>query len=236
MSNVWNTLSRIDVGDKVERKGNLSYLSWAWAWGKTKELYPEAKYEVRDNVVYGDGTVEVWVTVQIEDVVHSMWLPVMDHRNNAIANPDSRKISDARMRCLTKCLAMFGLGHYIYAGEDLPLSSTAMYEEERAQFDLQPTDYMFNYMQQSEERQIEIANCAPQGKKTEWKVMLREGEAEIHAHASSLAAAIEDIVTNGSDSELEEAINELVEMEKRLVWARLSEGAKKYIKESRERS
>ena len=24
------------------------------------------------------------------------------------------------MRCLVKCLAMFGLGHYIYAGEDLP--------------------------------------------------------------------------------------------------------------------
>ena len=47
-------------------------------------------------------------------------MPVMDHRNNAIANPDARKISDTKMRCLTKCLAMFGLGHYIYAGEDLP--------------------------------------------------------------------------------------------------------------------
>ena len=49
-----------------------------------------------------------------------MWLPVMDNRNNAISNPTSRQISDAKMRCLVKCIAMFGLGHYIFAGEDLP--------------------------------------------------------------------------------------------------------------------
>jgi hypothetical protein len=49
-----------------------------------------------------------------------MQLPVMDNRNNAIANPDARKISDATMRCLAKCIACFGIGLYIYAGEDLP--------------------------------------------------------------------------------------------------------------------
>jgi hypothetical protein len=49
-----------------------------------------------------------------------MQLPVMDNRNNAISNPDSRKISDASMRCLAKCIACFGIGLYIYAGEDLP--------------------------------------------------------------------------------------------------------------------
>ena len=52
-----------------------------------------------------------------------MWLPVMDYKNKAIASPDTRAVSDTRMRCLTKCLAMFGLGHYIYAGEDLPPDS-----------------------------------------------------------------------------------------------------------------
>jgi len=52
-----------------------------------------------------------------------MWLPVMDYRHKAIANADSRSISDARMRCLTKCFALFGLGHYIYAGEDTPKAS-----------------------------------------------------------------------------------------------------------------
>jgi hypothetical protein len=49
-----------------------------------------------------------------------MQLPVMDNRNNAIVNPDARKISDASMRCLAKCIATFGIGLYIYAGEDLP--------------------------------------------------------------------------------------------------------------------
>ena len=49
-----------------------------------------------------------------------MWLPVMDHRNKAIPNPDKFAINSSKMRCLVKCFAMFGLGHYIYAGEDLP--------------------------------------------------------------------------------------------------------------------
>ena len=53
-------------------------------------------------------------------LTRSMFLPVMDHQNNAIIKPSSRQVSDARMRCFTRCLAMFGLGHYIYAGEDLP--------------------------------------------------------------------------------------------------------------------
>ena len=49
-----------------------------------------------------------------------MWLPVMDHRNKAIVNPDKFAINSSKMRCLVKCFSMFGLGHYIYAGEDLP--------------------------------------------------------------------------------------------------------------------
>lgn len=121
---VWETLSKIDVSDKIEKKGNLSYLSWAWAWGKLKEHYPESHYTFRDTVFLPDGTVEVWVDMTVVDgeksQTHEMWLPVMDNRNNAIPNPDARKISDTRMRCLVKAIAMFGLGHYIYAGEDIP--------------------------------------------------------------------------------------------------------------------
>ncbi len=64
------------------------------------------------------------IKVDICGNVRPMWLPVMDHKNNAIQNPDQRKISDTRMRALTKCLALFGLGHYIYAGEDLPEAVT----------------------------------------------------------------------------------------------------------------
>lgn len=121
---VWDTLSQVNVNDHVEKKMNLSYLSWAWAWGVLMKHYPASSYEFKAPVALPDGSCEIWVTLTISNGVNSiqrdMWLPVMDHKNNAIKNPDARKINDTRMRCLTKCLALFGLGHYIYAGEDLP--------------------------------------------------------------------------------------------------------------------
>ena len=119
---VWQSLSAINVSKHVEKKGGLSYLSWAWAWGVLMEHFPEAQYEFPAVEHHSDGTVTVHCVVSIGDLSRSMWLPVMDHRNAAIKNPDARKISDAKMRCLVKCLAMFGLGHYIYGGEELPLS------------------------------------------------------------------------------------------------------------------
>ena len=118
---IWNTLSAVDVSAHVEKKGNLSYLSWAWAWGTLMEHYPQAEIEF-DHApqLESDGSATVWCEVRIDDCTRRMWLPVMDHRNSAIANPDAREISDARMRCLVKCLALFGLGFALYAGEDLP--------------------------------------------------------------------------------------------------------------------
>jgi hypothetical protein len=131
--NVWETLSAIDVSAKIEKKGNLSYLSWAWAWGVLKANYPQSCYELSPPVFFGDGSCEVWVKLTVVDgeqsQTHDMWLPVMDHKNNAIKNPDSRKISDARMRCLVKAIAMFGLGHYIYAGEDLPTPTPELIQQ-----------------------------------------------------------------------------------------------------------
>jgi len=117
---VWATLSKIDVSKHIEKKANLSYLSWAWAWATLMEHYPESDYEFHPLEVGEDGTVTVSCTVRVLQTSRMMWLPVMDNRNNSIKNPDSRKISDAKMRCLVKCIAMHGLGLYIYAGEDLP--------------------------------------------------------------------------------------------------------------------
>ena len=117
---VWDTLAGVDCSEYVEKKNGLSFLSWAWAWGILMEYYPKATYSFSSPVRDEFGTVEVWCTVKIGDLERRMWLPVMDYKNNAIKNPDLRKISDTRMRCLTKCIGMFGLGHYIYAGEDIP--------------------------------------------------------------------------------------------------------------------
>lgn len=123
---VWDTLSRVDVSAHVEKKQNLTYLSWAWAWGTMMKHYPQTQYYFEDRTL-DNGTMEVTVYVTIkqgeEEVTRHMWLPVMDYRNKAIPNPDSFALNTSKMRCLTKCFAMFGLGHYIYAGEDLPEES-----------------------------------------------------------------------------------------------------------------
>lgn len=117
---IWKTLSAVDVSKHIEKKQGLSYLSWAWAWGVLMDHYPSATYEFPEPEIHQDGSVTVHCKVSIGDCSRTMWLPVMDHRNQAIKQPDALKISNSRMRCLVKCLAMFGLGHYIYAGEELP--------------------------------------------------------------------------------------------------------------------
>jgi hypothetical protein len=120
-ASIWATLSQVDVSDRIEKKQNLSFLSWSWAWGTLMEHYPQAEYSFQEPAeVQRDGSVMVYCTVTIDGLSRQMWLPVMDFKNQAISNPDAVQVNKAKMRCLVKCLAMFGLGHYIYAGEDLP--------------------------------------------------------------------------------------------------------------------
>jgi len=117
---IWRTLSAIDCNQHTEKKGQFTYLSWTWAWSMVKEHYPLAHYELQEDIVYPDKTMEVRVSITIDGLSHTMWLPVLNHNNKPIANPSAFDINSARMRCLVKCLAMFGLGHYIYAGEATP--------------------------------------------------------------------------------------------------------------------
>jgi hypothetical protein len=117
-------LLKLNVNDHVEKKQNLSYLSWAWAWAEALKADPAATFEVQtfDGKAYMDinGTGMVWVTVTMFSKPMTCFLPVMDHRNRPIQNPDSFQVNTAIMRCMTKGLALHGLGLYIYAGEDLP--------------------------------------------------------------------------------------------------------------------
>ena len=140
-NSVFATLSAINLNDKVEKKKDLTYLSWTYAWAEVKKHYPEAQYEVKffegypyiedDNLGY-----MVFTTVTIEGQTHMMWLPVMDGANKSMKNEEYNydtwygqktveqasmfDINKTIMRCLVKNLAMFGLGIYIFAGEDLP--------------------------------------------------------------------------------------------------------------------
>lgn len=118
----------INVNDKTESKGGLTYLSWAWAWAEFKKIYPDATYEVERHgesglpYVADETGYMVFTRVTAENITHGMWLPVMDYKNKTINRGEATMfdVNKTIMRCLTKNLAMFGLGLYIYAGEDLP--------------------------------------------------------------------------------------------------------------------
>ena len=139
---VFQTLSAIDVSGKTEKKSNLTYLSWAWAWGELKKSYPDASYtiyenEIDDLLIHGEQAFPIkrtvnyftdgstaWTKVGVtaEGQAHIEMLPVMDNRNQSIALNalDSFAVNKTIQRALTKAIARHGLGLYIYAGEDLP--------------------------------------------------------------------------------------------------------------------
>lgn len=123
---VWETLSKINVNDHTEKKNGLTYLSWAWAWGVLKEHYPSATFQKHVQpsgipyIIDANGYAYVQVTVTVEEESATELFPVLDHRNRAIQNPNAFDVNSAMQRCLAKCISYLGLGHYIYAGEDLP--------------------------------------------------------------------------------------------------------------------
>lgn len=112
-------LRGIDVSAHIEKKNGLSYLSWAWAIDQLLLKDPSATWDFHEPTKVGE-TFMVWVSVTAFGKTNKFPLPVMDHRNKAIPNPDAFQLNTAYMRCLAKCIATHGLGLYIYAGEDLP--------------------------------------------------------------------------------------------------------------------
>lgn len=152
MSEVFKILNAINVNDNTEKKNGLTYLSWAWAWAELKKVYPDATYQIRQfngNPYLYDENLGYMVMTEmtVDGITHEMWLPVMDSKNNAMKDREYTMkkgkyesvvqpatmfdINTAIMRCLTKNIAMFGLGLYIYAGEDLPEESEERKEEEK---------------------------------------------------------------------------------------------------------
>jgi len=122
-----------NVNEHTEKKVNLTYLSWAWAWAEALKADPTATFTVQTFDECGpngakrtvpymgiNGSAMVFVSVTMFGKPMVCQLPVMDHRNKAIQDPDAFQVNTAIMRCMTKALGLHGLGLYIYAGEDLP--------------------------------------------------------------------------------------------------------------------
>ena len=118
-------MAALDVGRYIEKKGNLSYLSWAWAVDQLLRADPSASWTYAEPVRFGGSTMMVSCTVVAFGQPRTMQLPVMDHRNKAIPDPDAFAINTAMQRCLVKAIALHGLGLYIYAGEDVPRDHAA---------------------------------------------------------------------------------------------------------------
>jgi len=126
---VWDTLKEISVNEHTEKKNGLTYLSWAWAWGVLKDYYPDATFEkviqpsglpyIKDD----QGYTYVQVTVTAGNDIVTELFPVTNYANKPIQNPNSFDVNTAHQRCLAKAIAYLGLGHYIYAGEDMPQDS-----------------------------------------------------------------------------------------------------------------
>ena len=132
---VFETLNAINVNEHIEKKGNLSYLSWAWAYQVVKANYPNMNYKVYENELgfnyHTDGhTAWVKVSTTIEEQEHIEYLPVMDFKNKSIPKDQltSMNVNTAIQRALTKSLARHGLGLYIYAGEDIPSDNPASHK------------------------------------------------------------------------------------------------------------
>lgn len=129
MENYFQALNEINVNEHTEKKNGLTYLSWAWAWGEVKKVFPDATYTIYQNEALGgmpyftDGkTCMVKTGVTINGLEHIEFLPVMDYKNRSIPadSVTTFDINKAIQRSLTKACARHGLGLYIYAGEDLP--------------------------------------------------------------------------------------------------------------------
>lgn len=141
---VFGKLAAVNCNEHIEKKNNgkveLSYLSWAWAWHYIKSRYPNAYYTIyerQDGVPYWTDGRTAWVKtgVTIEGMEHIEYLPIMDYRNVSIPleKITSMDMNKAIQRSLTKAAARHGLGLYIYAGEDIPLSEAEAKELEKEQ-------------------------------------------------------------------------------------------------------
>jgi hypothetical protein len=115
----YNEIRKINVNEHTDKKGKFTYLSWAWAVDQLLQLDPKATWDYQPPMQFGD-TLMVFCSVTAFEKTMTAQLPVLNHQNKAISNPNAMDVNTAMQRCLAKAIALHGLGLYIYAGEDVP--------------------------------------------------------------------------------------------------------------------
>jgi hypothetical protein len=125
----YSELAAINVNEHIEKKNNLSYLSWSWAVDTLLRHDETANWTYGEPTYFKDGTVMLYCSVHAFGRIRTAQLPVMDYKNKAISEPDAVQINVTMQRVLTKAIALHGLGLYIYAGEDLPQDADKVVEK-----------------------------------------------------------------------------------------------------------
>lgn len=145
----FDALYNMNLGDKIEKKDNLSYLTWSEAWKAFKEVYPSATFRVITNPdtklpYFVDPQIGIMVFTEVtaDDLTQQCFLPVLNSSmkpmrleayNYTVYDKQNKRqiektceaanafdLNKAIMRCLVKNLALFGLGLKLYQGEDIP--------------------------------------------------------------------------------------------------------------------
>ena len=120
----YKDLRQINVSQHIEKKNGLSYLSWSWALDQLLQLDDSATWEYLEPKRFGESMM-VFCKVTAFGKSRTAQLPVMDFRNQAIPNPNAYQVNTAMQRCLAKAISLHGIGLYIYAGEDLPITESS---------------------------------------------------------------------------------------------------------------
>jgi len=172
---VFETLNKINVNEFKEKKGSYDYLSWSDAVQYVLSEFPDATWETHEfDVPMNKGEDFGWhkcpymitdsgcfvkVSVTIEGITRTEVHAVMDNYNKAIKEPTATQINNSIKRCLVKCFALFGLGLYIYRGEDLP-------EDDKPQeISKEQYDYLMTLLEGRDKAFVESIEVAIRNKK-----------------------------------------------------------------------
>jgi hypothetical protein len=236
-SNRYLELSRLDYSHGVEVKhGGLKYLKWSVAWHLLMTLYEDATYSYDEPITLPDGTMLVRTSVRVGDTVHSMQLPILDHRNKPLSSPNSFDYNTAAQRCLTKNIAMFGVGIDLYHGDKVNITEASNYEKAQEYISAQDSMGFLEFLGTLTERQqVDLFNddAIPKGKKTEFKNQHRALVKQANDFIDSVAECISEATEQQDEELLRETIAELSSFERTAVWGRLNADQQSFITSTR---
>lgn len=167
-------LNAINVNKMTEKKGNQSYLSWAYAWQETMKVCPDMTRKVYEDEhgwnYHTDGkTAWVKVGITIDGQEHIDYLPIMDAKNASlpIERVTSFDVNKAIQRSTTKAIGLHGLGLYVYAGEDMP-------DEEKAAKATPSAEGIIIELELGDENWVRVMNYVNANKKKGSKFILEQ--------------------------------------------------------------